>query len=43
MKNSNVRESPIACDTLLVTYVESRGKIESPKTLTGMFHAMVAQ
>ena len=33
MKNSNVRESPIACDTLLITEAESGVKRRVPKLL----------
>ena len=33
MKNSNVRESPISRDTLLITDAESRVKQRSPKLL----------
>ena len=33
MKNSNMRESPIACDTLLITDVESGVKLRVPKLL----------
>ena len=43
MKNSNVREYPISHDTLLITDAESGVKRRVPKTLTGMFHATVAQ
>ena len=43
IKNSYVCESPIARDTLLITYAESWVKRILPKTLTGMFHATVTQ
>ena len=35
MKNSNVHESPIARDTLLITYAESGVKRRGPKLLLG--------
>ena len=38
MKHTNMRESPIARDALLITDVE----LESPKTLTGMLHVAVS-
>ena len=35
MKNSNLRESTIACDTLLITDAESGVQRRVPKILTG--------
>ena len=43
IKNSNVGESPIDRDTLLITDAESGVKWRVTKNLTEMFHATVSQ
>ena len=43
MKNSNVRQSPITRDTLLIADADTKSKTQDAKKFIEMFHATVAQ